>query len=199
MESRKMEGVFSAQKIEHGNIVQEYTAPNKITTGARLLIVDMLATRIKQLTVRNQFGIDRFVLFDINSETASCSDQMLLGSFDCYGDFDPIYFSDITTNTFPCYGSNYLVVDEMSYDLTDEPLDDESIMIPSVTINRISFTVKIGKGYTSVIPRKFALAGLFGYSSDSSNNGLFCYAIEQFPVMVKTEVSTFKFEWTVFI
>lgn len=192
-----MRGVLKGQCIEHEIITQEFILPNKITTGARRLITEFLSNKIKNYT-NDSFGIDRFILFDVISE-GTCMDQLLLGSFDCYDTFDPLYLSDITTSNFPCLGNDSLVVTEIVDDITEDPLDGESLIIANVIENRIILTIKIGKGYSSVTPRKFALAGLFGRSPDSTNENIFCYAIEQFPVMVKTEVSSFKFEWTCFI
>lgn len=194
-----MRGVFSGQKIIDGKIVQEFSIPNKITIGARTLITNLLATKIKNYTVRSLFGIDQFVLFDINSVDSSCVNQMILGSFTNYDTFDPLYLSSITSTTFPCLGSNHIVVTEISNDLTEEPGTDESLMVAIVVDNSISITIKIGTGYISTVPGKYALAGLFGLSPNSIDNNLYCYAIDQFPVMVKTETTEFKFEWTCFI
>lgn len=194
-----MEGLFTAQILEQGKIIQEIKLPNKITMGARILIADLLATKVMGYTTPVSIGLDRFILFDVDPSTTTCMDQMLLGAFDCYDTFDPTYLTDVTIANFPCLGSDPITVSDLSDNITEEPLDDESLMIVTLLNNTLTFTVKIGKGFVSVTPRKFAMAGLFGKSSDSTNEGVFCYAIEQFPVMVKTAVSTFKFEWTCFI
>ncbi len=194
-----MEGIFKAQKIEFGKVVQEVELPNKITMGARILIADLLATKVAGYTPPVTFGLDRFILFDIDYSTAPCMEQMLLGGFDYYDEFDPIYLTDITVSSFPCLGNDPLIVTDLSDDITEEPLADESLIIGTLLDNMITFTIKIGKGFVGLTPRKFAMAGLFGKSSNSNNTEVFCYAIEQFPVMVKTVASTFKFEWICFV
>jgi len=192
-----MKGIFSSQILIDNQIVSQYTAPNKIVSGSRRLVTDLLSTKFLSLDSGIDIGLNSFVLYDI-ADSESCVSQAILGSFDAYDDFDPIYETEINSTNFPCLTGDSIVVTDITSDNSEEPLDDESLIYATIEDNQIHISVKIGKGFVELSNRKFSMAALIGKSSDSSKANM-VYAIEQFPLMIKTQVAFFKFNWTCFI
>jgi len=58
----------------------------------------------------------------------------------------------------------------------------------------------VGPGYVAQgLQKYYAMAALVGKSVDPSDTNEYCFALEQFPVMIKTNSVTFRFLWTISI
>jgi hypothetical protein len=192
-----VKGIFSCETIINNCVVASYSAPNKITLGSKRLVTDLLATTFLNYT-GTSVGLSKFVLYDVYA-TEPCISQAILGSFDSYDEFDPVYESEINDVNFPCLTEASIEVTDITYNANDEPAYDESLIYAVVDDNQLRLSVKIGPGFTiDPANRKFAVAALIGNSPNTGEPAI-VYAIEQFPLMIKTEIAFFKFNWTCFI
>jgi len=220
--SMNFKGLFSYEIIEDDKVISKFgPIPNKIASGASLLVAQLLSSYAKNFiispagntaTVYSYFGITQFSLFEINNisntkASGNCNNQMLNGIFNCYDTFNPTYYSDINTNNFPCLKTNGSILSEIDVTETSSSTifsSDEKVMsMTSLTSGSgtvLNLTIQIPtNSINSNTPKFYSLAALMGTGTDPSQKKTqYVYAVEQFPVMTLTDSVSFKFYWSLY-
>ena len=197
---------FKAVAFDHdlGEEIYCFEGHNKITPGARALIPKVLGARIGNINVNsNLFGFTKFVLFCIDSAVTEpdCSTMMLNGNFGYYySDLEPTVLTEINSTSFPCIDYTKTInVEDVVTGICSEvtpPGENESFILGTPTDNYLDICVKVGTGHVpSGQSRFYSVAALIGRSPDGDDTNEYVFALEQFPVMVKTESVSFDFIW----
>jgi len=203
-----LEGYFKAKAFEDDKCTYSFEKENKIVLGTGRLISRLLAAKTQDWTpTSNDFGITKFMLFGIDPTVTSpdCSSQMLIGEYEeYYSSLDPVSLTEIDSTSFPC------LKDADTIAVETVPVNDcASLIMPGsglatmssdVDANYIDICMRVGPGW--VIPgqvKYYGMASLVGKSPDPNSIIEYILAMEQFPVMTKSDNATFKFSWEVYI
>lgn len=203
-----LKGTFKALAYnKNKDIIYSFEAPNKILPGARYLIPRIFAPKLGEKTPYSEdHGISKFCIFGIDRsiEDPDCTEQMLQGNFgNYYDDLEITSIDELTTDIFPCLNlddtieTNHWPSTNCS-NLTDPSFNQSSLTCTPKT-NSLFLCMKIGTGFVSEGENKYySLAALLGKSSENDDDTEYIYAIEQFPVMIKTRTVTFEYSWELF-